>query len=240
MEKEGDKSLALNNDLMDRIKYIDGKILGKNCKPLKAATSGVPLRKPGEVPGDKGEASSENLFDASSAEHATEDEHEHASWDDPKFHAMKNTFVSVVAFEPPKKKLNFRTLTNDEKVAESDFVLPLATIAEVKHKFSNSLVGYFVGKSVAFTLVENYVTNTWAKFGFQKGPWLIRNTSLILNKWTPNLALKKDEVTKVPVWVKMHTVPVVAYSEDGLSLIAMPLRVLCVKTHGDVLGMLVL
>ncbi|GKC45382.1 hypothetical protein Tco_1063104 [Tanacetum coccineum] len=49
---------------------------------------------------------------------------------------------------------------------------------------------------------------------------MIRNTPLILNKWTPNLALKKDEVTKVPVWVKMHKVPVVAYSEDGLSLIA--------------------
>ncbi|GKB69880.1 hypothetical protein Tco_0931292 [Tanacetum coccineum] len=79
MEKEGDKSPALNNDLMDRIKNIDGKILGKNGKPLKATTRGVPLRKPGEVLGDKGEASSENLFDASSAEHANEDEHEHAS-----------------------------------------------------------------------------------------------------------------------------------------------------------------
>ncbi|GKB69879.1 zinc knuckle CX2CX4HX4C containing protein [Tanacetum coccineum] len=36
----------------------------------------------------------------------------------------------------------------------------------------------------------------------------------------PNLALKKDEVTKVLVWLKMHKVPLVAYSEDGLSLIA--------------------
>ncbi|GKD69685.1 cysteine-rich receptor-like protein kinase [Tanacetum coccineum] len=30
----------------------------------------------------------------------------------------------------------------------------------------------------------------------------------------------KNEVTKVPVWVKLHNVPVVAYSADGLSLIA--------------------
>ncbi|GJW21167.1 hypothetical protein Tco_0031789 [Tanacetum coccineum] len=213
MEKEGDKSPALNNDLMDRIKNIDGKILGKNGKPLKAATSGVPLRKPGEVPGDKGEASSENLFDASSAEHANEDEHEHAGWEDPKFHAMKNTFVSVVASEPPKKKVNFRTLTNDEKVAESDFVLPLATIAEVKHKFANSLVGYFVGKSVAFTLVENYVTNTWAKFGFQK---VIKDEDgFFFFRFASTKGLEQ-----VPVWVKMLKVPVVAYSEDGLSLIA--------------------
>nr|GEU79165.1 hypothetical protein [Tanacetum cinerariifolium] len=29
-----------------------------------------------------------------------------------------------------------------------------------------------------------------------------------------------DKVTKVPIWVKMHKVPIVAYSKDGLSLIA--------------------
>ncbi|GKA33655.1 trichome birefringence-like protein 3 [Tanacetum coccineum] len=32
----------------------------------------------------------------------------------------------------------------------------------------NSKVGFFVGKKVAFQLVKNYVTNTWAKFGFQR------------------------------------------------------------------------
>ncbi|GKE20604.1 hypothetical protein Tco_1432116, partial [Tanacetum coccineum] len=101
------------------------------------------------------------------------------------------------------------------------FVLPVEAMAEVKNKFANSLVGFFVGKGVAFPLVQNYVTNTWAKFGFQKvmrddddffyfkfssltgleqvleqGPWLIRNTPLILNKWTPDLSLNKDNVTK--------------------------------------------
>ncbi|GJQ90642.1 reverse transcriptase domain-containing protein [Tanacetum coccineum] len=54
----------------------------------------------------------------------------------------------------------------------------------------------------------------------ERGPWLIRNTLLILNKWTPSLPLRNDEVTKVPVWVKLHKVALVAYSEDGLNLIA--------------------
>nr|GEU87775.1 hypothetical protein [Tanacetum cinerariifolium] len=54
----------------------------------------------------------------------------------------------------------------------------------------------------------------------ERGPWIIRNTPLILNRWTPNVSLKRDEVTKVPVWIKLHNVPVVAYSVDGLSLIA--------------------
>ncbi|GJZ92892.1 zf-CCHC domain-containing protein, partial [Tanacetum coccineum] len=52
----------------------------------------------------------------------------------------------------------------------------------------------------------------------EKGPWMIRNQPLLLNKWTPNLALSKDEVKKVPIWVKIYKIHVVAYSEDGLSL----------------------
>nr|GEW03279.1 hypothetical protein [Tanacetum cinerariifolium] len=40
------------------------------------------------------------------------------------------------------------------------------------------------------------------------------------SKWTPNACLKRKEVTTVPVWVKLYNVPVVAYLEDGLSLIA--------------------
>nr|GEV48381.1 hypothetical protein [Tanacetum cinerariifolium] len=43
--------------------------------------------------------------------------------------------------------------------------------------------------------------------------------SLILNEWTPNTILKMDEIKRVPVWVKMHHVPIVAYSDIGLSLI---------------------
>ncbi|GJU72077.1 hypothetical protein Tco_1263482 [Tanacetum coccineum] len=188
------------------------------------------------------------------------------AWDDPKVCAMKqneatispqkktfmatdvqekNTyFADVVSATENPKRVNFRALFNTETREDSDFVLPLECIKAVKHKFKKSLVGYFVGKSVAFTLVKNYVTNTWGKFGFQKvmkvddgffffkfasindveqvleqGPWLIRNTPLILQKWKPNISLTKDKVTKVPVWVKMHRVPTVAYSEDGLSLI---------------------
>lgn len=54
----------------------------------------------------------------------------------------------------------------------------------------------------------------------ERGPWLIRNSPIILNKWTPTLSLNRNEVNKVPVWIKIYNVPLLAYSEDGLSLIA--------------------
>ncbi|GJW68309.1 hypothetical protein Tco_0122733 [Tanacetum coccineum] len=155
------------------------------------------------------------------------------------------SFSDVVNADKPGTKLKFRALQNSKKVANADIVLPMATLTVAQKRYANSLVGYFVGKNVAFPLVQNYVTNTCGKFGFQKvikdedgffffkfallsgveqvleqGPWLIRNIPIILTKWSPNLSLTKDKVSKVPVWVKMHKVPVVAYSEDGLSLIA--------------------
>ncbi|GJV30433.1 hypothetical protein Tco_1386881 [Tanacetum coccineum] len=154
--------------------------------------------------------------------------------EDPNVCAMKPTeatpsspqnksFLNAVTEEtknPTNPKVNFRSLVNIEQVKNSDCVL------HVEH------------------LGQNYVSNTWSKFGFQKvmrddddvyyfkftsmtglehvlekGPWLIRNQPLILTKWSPK-TLSKDKVTKVPVWVKVHKVPAVAYSEDGLSLIA--------------------
>ncbi|GJY60171.1 feruloyl CoA ortho-hydroxylase 1-like protein [Tanacetum coccineum] len=52
------------------------------------------------------------------------------------------------------------------------------------------------------------------------GPWRIRLIPIMLNIWNPTKKLIKEEIKSVPVWVKLHDVPVVAYSEVGLSLIA--------------------
>ncbi|GJT02624.1 probable arabinosyltransferase ARAD1 [Tanacetum coccineum] len=43
---------------------------------------------------------------------------------------------------------------------------------------------------------------------------------LILKKWHPDVNLMKVDVGNVPVWVKLHGVPVTAFREDGLSAIA--------------------
>ncbi|GKD66684.1 hypothetical protein Tco_1308792, partial [Tanacetum coccineum] len=72
-------------------------------------------------------------------------------------------FSPVVTFDvaTPVTKSKFRTLINDEQVANADVVLPVATLSATQLSYANSLVGYFVGKNVAFPLVQNYVTNTW-------------------------------------------------------------------------------
>ncbi|GJV05006.1 reverse transcriptase domain-containing protein [Tanacetum coccineum] len=65
-----------------------------------------------------------------------------------------------------------------------------------------------------------FASKTGMEQVLERGPWMIHNSPIILTKWSPNLPLTKGEVTKVPVWIKLHRVPILAYSEDGLSLIA--------------------
>ncbi|GKA01985.1 hypothetical protein Tco_0674650 [Tanacetum coccineum] len=65
------------------------------------------------------------------------------------------SFANILSNDNPIKKINFRMLRSAEQLEDTDFVLPVEAIAEVKNKFANSLVGFFVGKSVAFPLVQN-------------------------------------------------------------------------------------
>ncbi|GJV91873.1 hypothetical protein Tco_1539686 [Tanacetum coccineum] len=144
---------------------------------------------------------------------------------------------------PNKKIVKLQELRNPERVDGAAVAIPMEAVEEVSSRFSNTLYGYFIGKRLAFPLVENYVKNTWAKFGLKRtqlhedffmfqfntnegmesvmesGPWLVRGVPLILNIWNQNSELKKDAIKSAPLWVKLHHVPIVAYSEIGLSLI---------------------
>ncbi|GKF83779.1 putative reverse transcriptase domain-containing protein [Tanacetum coccineum] len=54
----------------------------------------------------------------------------------------------------------------------------------------------------------------------ENGPWFIRNNPLTLKKWNSIVNILKEDVGNVTIWVKLHGVPVTAFSEDGLSAIA--------------------
>ncbi|GKA73756.1 zinc knuckle CX2CX4HX4C containing protein [Tanacetum coccineum] len=51
-------------------------------------------------------------------------------------------------------------------------------------------------------------------------PWMIYNNPIILKKWSMSTCLCMEELTRIPVWVKIHDVPIQVFSEDGLSIIA--------------------
>ncbi|GJW10216.1 protein kinase, ATP binding site-containing protein [Tanacetum coccineum] len=49
---------------------------------------------------------------------------------------------------------------------------------------------------------------------------MIRGILIFLNKWSPCVSLLKEELSRVPLWLKFHDVVLVAFISDGLSLIA--------------------
>ncbi|XP_035840393.1 uncharacterized protein LOC118487561 [Helianthus annuus] len=143
------------------------------------------------------------------------------------------------------RKVNFRSLASPVAHEGCDVVLPKESVRVVKDKLANTLYGYFLGDRVAYPVVDYFVRNNWKKFGLQKSmmnasgffcfkfadetgmmnamkeaPWIIRSQPLFLNVWSPSLKLEKKEVKTVQVWVKIHEVPLAAYTEDGLSMIA--------------------
>ncbi|GJV37732.1 zinc knuckle CX2CX4HX4C containing protein, partial [Tanacetum coccineum] len=133
---------------------------------------------------------------------------------------VSSSFASVLQHKKNKKMVAVSELRNDEQVEGAAVVIPMLAVK------------------------ENYIKNTWAKFGLLKamhnngffffqfsthegmekvlesGPWLVLLVPLILNIWSLNAKLIKEEICLAPVWVKLHNILILAYSEVGLSLIS--------------------
>ncbi|GJU65540.1 hypothetical protein Tco_1247375 [Tanacetum coccineum] len=265
VSKDGAGAAPILGDIAKRVKSIDGVInVPKSIlrKPARVVSSDVQEgAKPINVEGSGSKVSFEGVSKVSAVSSTqglgssnlgsdptiTNDVAANVSNVAAKDDGLKTggSFASLLRPNEASNKVHFRTLVNDEKVESVDCVLPKAAAAKVKGRYENSIVGFFLGKDPSFPVVQQYVSNTWRKFGFEritrnddgvylfkfatksgrdqvieKGPWLIRKSPIILSKWSPSVSLKRGEVTKVPVWVKLYNVPVLAYSEDGLSLLA--------------------
>ncbi|XP_071704187.1 uncharacterized protein [Rutidosis leptorrhynchoides] len=157
----------------------------------------------------------------------------------------KHSYLHATMGTMSDKKINFRFIEQQQADDEVDVVLPIESVLEAADRYSNTLVGYFLGNRLPFPVVQQYVKNTWSRFGLEKvmmngkgifffkfaseqglisvlegGPWMIRNAPIILNKWSPRHVLAKEDVTKIPVWVNLYNVPLAGFTEVGLSMIA--------------------
>ena len=75
-------------------------------------------------------------------------------------HTKPILYATALSDEPRKKKVSFRYLNTNEMVKNADLAIPMASVEQVNNQFANSLYGYFIGKRLAFPIVENYVKNT--------------------------------------------------------------------------------
>ncbi|GJS49268.1 zinc knuckle CX2CX4HX4C containing protein [Tanacetum coccineum] len=146
--------------------------------------------------------------------------------------------------EKPKVSSNFRPLVADPVFNGVNISILCKVVEKVSTRFEHTLYDYFIGKRLAFPVVEYYAWNNWGKHGLKRimmntkgffffkfdskagleavlesGPWMIRNTPIILNKWSMSTSLLKDELTRIPIWVKLHDVPLQVFEEDEVDLV---------------------
>ncbi|GJS78435.1 beta-caryophyllene synthase [Tanacetum coccineum] len=102
-------------------------------------------------------------------------------------------------------------------------VVPVESIRAISDQFANTTYGFFLGKHVAYLVVANYVRNTWGKYGLVES--MLNSSTRIFSFQFSSMEgldamLENEDVSNIPVWVKIHGVSVTTFSEDGLSSIS--------------------
>lgn len=102
-----------------------------------------------------------------------------------------------------------------------------------KWKFTTR--GYFVRHKMMFNELRYHLRRMWAKYGLkdiivdsngislfkfkseeemqnviEQSPWMVNNVPLFVQKWNPEVGMRKTEPDKIQLWVKMVNIPMEA------------------------------
>nr|GFA81139.1 hypothetical protein [Tanacetum cinerariifolium]GFA81180.1 hypothetical protein [Tanacetum cinerariifolium] len=150
--------------------------------------------------------------------------------------------VGASASKPCKAKANFCSLYSDNLCNGVDFTIPSKVVETVSTRSENTVYSYFIGKRVAFLVVEYYVSNNWGKYGLtrivmnskgffffifntskgledvlENGSWKIRNIPVILKKWNMN-SIKADDVLKEHISMGIPLINDLGFSKETICI----------------------
>nr|GEY84069.1 zinc knuckle CX2CX4HX4C [Tanacetum cinerariifolium] len=117
------------------------------------------------------------------------------------------------AKDQPKVNYNFRLLVAGPVFDGVNIFIPCKFVEKAKHRLKRIMMnnkGFFFFKFDSRTGLEAVL---------EGGPWLIRNSLIILKKWSMDTRLLKEELTRIPIWVLLHDVPIQVFEEDGVVLL---------------------
>ncbi|KAL0401197.1 UNVERIFIED_CONTAM: hypothetical protein Slati_4149600 [Sesamum latifolium] len=150
--------------------------------------------------------------------------------------AFDNSSRKTLSFVPP-------TTQNGKIIVRPSFEL----VHEGSRQWVATVVGYFLGKKSYFHHLNEYVCSVWPLvkeviattngfffFKFKRvaameeviegGPWLFQGKPIVLQRWKPELALRKHKHTQVPIWIKLRHLSVEFWTTKGLSIVASGIR----------------
>ncbi|GJZ17065.1 hypothetical protein Tco_0553188 [Tanacetum coccineum] len=76
-------------------------------------------------------------------------------------------FATLLKGDTSRKSINFYTLVTPASNG-AHVVVSKEPVCVVNERLNNTVYRFFLGKSLAYPIVENYVKNTWSKFGLVK------------------------------------------------------------------------
>jgi len=142
----------------------------------------------------------------------------------------------------PVRNLNFAPpAITDGRVTVAP---PLDVFEDGRELWKSTLVGHFVGQKLPYPVVNSIAKRIWGSYGLsevlssdngfflftfdsvdhatnllERAPWHMANRPLVLKRWQPNMQFLKDDLVRVPIWVKLYNVPLEYWTVKGLSCV---------------------
>ncbi|KAI0515812.1 hypothetical protein KFK09_008480 [Dendrobium nobile] len=107
------------------------------------------------------------------------------------------------------------------------------------------LVGYSIGRRPYYEALLGAIKKTWALKGsvkmislndgfflfhfscsedldmvWTRGVWFLLGKPFVIQKWHPKFKPKREEFKSVPIWIKIHDLPLACWNSEGISRIA--------------------
>ncbi|KAL0924531.1 hypothetical protein M5K25_005368 [Dendrobium thyrsiflorum] len=150
-------------------------------------------------------------------------------------------FLGALASSPLPCDISISPFPTPDEIID----FPTEDIADAVGEWNFALVGYSLGKRPFYEALLSAVHNLWKLKGtlklislsegfflfkfscsedfemvWSKGAWFIFGKPFIFNKWSPQFSPKREEFTSVPIWFKIHDLPLCCWTPIGISKIA--------------------
>ncbi|KAB5531494.1 hypothetical protein DKX38_018164 [Salix brachista] len=123
--------------------------------------------------------------------------------------------------------------------------IPEELMSENSSQWTRCLVGFFPGSRPPYHMVNSMAKRVWQHLGLEhtmttgegfylfrlrdeeavqevldRGPWMFGGKSLVLQQWHPHFKFDKNQITTIPVWLRLRGLPFPLWTKAGLSLVA--------------------
>ncbi|KAI0507741.1 hypothetical protein KFK09_013869 [Dendrobium nobile] len=147
----------------------------------------------------------------------------------------------VFSNPPPIGEFNISPVPTPDEIID----FPTLDIADAVEEWNLALVGYSLGNRPYYGALLNAVKRLWELKGniklisfsdgfflfkfscredfdmvWNKGAWFIFGKPFIFRKWTSHFSPKREEFTSVPIWFKIHDLPLCCWTPVEISKIA--------------------